>query len=362
MRSKAFALMAAATLALTPVLGACGASQVAPTSQAAAVAAPNLNGRWRQVGHAEGEDGMVGAIDGDMIALWFRTDGSDWTYWCGTFEAPQSDASYKWTSHADKANMTGLLSSQDDSKEFSYEGGKISFQVSMRGETTTVTMEQASEEAGLLADLKSGEGKPAQAGEAKPLELVDSAYVVSNGYVHYVLAVANPNEGLAPRSAKVSIVGRAADGSISFSNDWVVGTTLPGSTTYWASQAGNGSASESDTVEIKVSVDDDDWYKTSLGGELYQIGNVSVGEAQFGGVRVTGEITLLQDAELGFGNTTRSPMLVCVLKDANGKLVAGFDSFVTGDLKVGEPTAFEMSSYFDAVQYASAEVYANPWM
>ena len=57
MRSKAFALMAAATLALTPVLGACGASQVAPTSQAAAVAAPNLNGRWRQVGHAEGEDG-----------------------------------------------------------------------------------------------------------------------------------------------------------------------------------------------------------------------------------------------------------------------------------------------------------------
>ena len=55
--------------------------------------------------------------------------------------------------------MTGLFSSQDDAKEFKYADGKLTFTFSMRGESTDVMMEQVSKETGLLAELKSGEGK-----------------------------------------------------------------------------------------------------------------------------------------------------------------------------------------------------------
>ena len=39
----------------------------------------------------------------------------------------------------------------------------------------------------------------------------------------------------------------------------------------------------------------------------------------------------------------------------------GYTTFTSGDLTVGEPKAFELESMFAAVDYATAEVYANPW-
>lgn len=367
MKTKVLSFAVAVALSMTPALVACGGSQSdgktpAENTKAEQASAPVLDGRWRQVGHGEGEEGMIGTIDGDTIALWIKSDGTDWTYWCGTFEAPRSTDPYTFTSVADKSNMGGLLSSQDNSKDFSYEDGKLTFTFSMRGDTTEVVMEQVSEEAGLLADLKSGEGKPAgEEAEIKDLELVDSGYVLSNGYVQYVLAIKNPNEGYAPSSVNVSVVGRTVDGAISFSDDWIVGSTLPGATTYWASQAGSGDVSDSDTIEIKISVNEDSWVKTSQGDGFYTIENVSTSTTELGHLKATGEITLAEDVKVpGFGDA-KSPMLVCVLKDAEGKLVAGYSTFVRSDLKIGEPSAFEISSMSDVVEFASAEVYANPW-
>jgi hypothetical protein len=367
MRKEVVAIAVAAALSITPMLAACGGSNGANTTptQGSQVEqqAPVLDGKWRQVGHGEGEDGMIGTVDGDMIALWISGDGNQYTYWCGTFEAPKDSKAYTFTSKADKANMTGLLASQDDSKEFSYENGKITFKFSMRGETTDVVMEQVSEEGGLLTDLKSREGKQAsEDADIKELVLADSNYVLSNGYVQYVLAINNPNTDYAPDSVNVSVVGRAADGTISFSDDWVIGTTLPGATTYWASQAGNGNVSESDTVEIKISVDKDEWLTTSMKDGFYKIENVSTSKAQYGGMSASGEITLTEDVELPGHRGAKKPMLVCVLKNADGKLVAGYSTFVNSDLKVGEPSAFEIKSMSDAVEFSTAEVYANPWM
>lgn len=54
--------------------------------------------------------------------------------------------------------------------------------------------------AGLLAELKSGEGKPVDKAEAdvKDLVLKDSNYVIQDGYVQYVMAMDNPNGEFAP--------------------------------------------------------------------------------------------------------------------------------------------------------------------
>ena len=262
--------------------------------------------------------------------------------------------------------MTGLFSSQDDAKEFKYADGKLTFTFSMRGESTDVVMEQVSKEMGLLVELKSGEGKSVDRStvDIKDLVLADSCYNISNGYVHYTIAVNNPNTEYAPRFINVNVSGRTADGKISFTDDWMISNTLPESTTYWSSQAGNDNVAESDTIEIKLSVDDDNWYKTSQKYNFYQIDNVNTSTDSLGYLIATGEITLKEDVRIGKSDDAKEPSLQCVLKDANGKLVGGFNTYVNNELKVGEPTPFEIRDHSlpKDLAYATVEVYANPWM
>jgi hypothetical protein len=157
---------------------------------------------------------------------------------------------------------------------------------------------------------------------------------------------------------------RYADGKISFTDDWTISNTLPESTTYWSSQAGNDNVAESDTIEIKLSVDDDNWYKTSQKYNFYQIDNVNTSTDSLGYLIATGEITLKEDVRIGKSDDAKEPSLQCVLKDANGKLVGGFNTYVNNELKVGEPTPFEIRDHSlpKDLAYATVEVYANPWM
>lgn len=202
----------------------------------------------------------------------------------------------------------------------------------------------------------------ANANEPQDLVLVDSNYVLSNGNVYYALGIENPNTNYAPDFVTIIVTGKHADGSIAFNDEWVISTVLPGSTTYWASQAGGGDAVESDVIEIKLSVKDRDWEKTeqTLPADLYSFDNVSVTSSQFGGLSAKGEITLNNDVEIKF-HDTKAPMIVCILKDADGKIVTGFNGYMNSELNVGTPSVFDIQSYFGKVDYATAEMYANPW-
>lgn len=218
---------------------------------------------------------------------------------------------------------------------------------------------------GCSGDNSSGtnNGDPkASTNEPQDLILVDSNYVLSDGYVEYALEIENPNTNYAPDFVTIIVTGKHADGSIAFNDEWVISTVLPGSTTYWASQAGDGDTVESDVIEIKLSVKDTDWEKTeqTLPADLYSFDNVSVTPSQFGGLSAKGEITLNDDTKIKF-HDTKSPMIVCILKDADGKIVAGFNGYMNSDLNVGTPSVFDIDSFFDKVEYATAEMYANPW-
>lgn len=208
----------------------------------------------------------------------------------------------------------------------------------------------------------SNSATKASANEPQDLILVDSNYVLSNGYVEYALEIENPNTNYSPDFVTIIVTGKHADGSIAFNDEWVISAILPGSTTYWASQAGDGDTVESDVIEIKLSVKDSDWEKTeqSAPADLYTFDNVTVTSSQFGGLSAKGEITLNDDIDAGF-NDAKTPMIVCILKDADGKIVAGFDGFMYSNLSVGTPSVFDIDSMFDKVEYASAEMYANPW-
>ncbi|MDO4538629.1 MAG: hypothetical protein Q4B54_10745, partial [Coriobacteriales bacterium] len=138
MRSKAIAAVLTTALAFSPLMAACGnassgsASNSADTASSASTASESattsaLDGAWRQVGIADGADGIIGAIDGDSIALWMMNGGHKWKYWYGTFEAPKDNAAYTWKSKAYKTNKDGRFTADDEVVEFSYSDGKISF-------------------------------------------------------------------------------------------------------------------------------------------------------------------------------------------------------------------------------------------
>ena len=65
-------------------------------------------------------------------------------YWIGTYEAPTSAVDeFKWTSKGDtEAMSSALMASQDETKDFSYKDGVLSYKASAMGTTKTVEMKK----------------------------------------------------------------------------------------------------------------------------------------------------------------------------------------------------------------------------
>lgn len=138
-------------LCLAGSIGACGKSGAAPqreTSQQEEKEPLDLTGTWTQ--ENAGDSYQEAVITNDTIDIYWISD-SDSTrsiYWAGTYEAStESVDEYEWTSErdTDKTDMA-LLASSDDTKDFTYKDGKISYEVSMLGTTTTMRLVQTSED------------------------------------------------------------------------------------------------------------------------------------------------------------------------------------------------------------------------
>lgn len=126
--------------------------------------APDLTGVWTQVD--AGDSYQQATIQGDAIEInWIGTDGTSALYWAGSFAAPTTaDEPYTWTSTNDTSKTSGaLMASSDETKDFTYEDGTISYSVSMMGVTTTVQLEksgevEASSDASASGTTTDGEG------------------------------------------------------------------------------------------------------------------------------------------------------------------------------------------------------------
>lgn len=108
----------------------------------------DLTGTWR----SENNDGSYheAVISEDTIEInWITDDGDTKSlYWVGTYEAPtEATEEYKWTSEKDIEKTSGsLFASGDDTKEFTYENGILSYSSSMMGVTTTMKLEQVNDD------------------------------------------------------------------------------------------------------------------------------------------------------------------------------------------------------------------------
>jgi hypothetical protein len=138
-----------AALALTGCGGTATTSPSAAESKATLEApkAPVLTGAWKQSNSKSEKSYQQATITGGKMTIEWVTDGGDTTsiYWVGTFAGPTNASEpYTWTSKRDvAATKSALLASTDDTKEFKYEGGTISYKVSMLGTTTTVNLKKS---------------------------------------------------------------------------------------------------------------------------------------------------------------------------------------------------------------------------
>ncbi len=103
---------------------------------------PDLIGEW-SVKNDDGEEGMTMMITSEYMEINWASDDTSALYWAGTFTPPTKSGEYKWTSTNDKSKTdTAILASGDDTKEFTYADGVISFDVSMMGVTQTMHAEK----------------------------------------------------------------------------------------------------------------------------------------------------------------------------------------------------------------------------
>ena len=134
----------ACIVALTMALAGCGGGGTAGQQQQEEP--PNLEGAWHQVNSASDTAWMDAEITSDEISVDWVSDGGETIsiYWIGSFDAPTEPGdSYSWTSEKDVEQVgNALLASSDETKDFFYENGELTFEVTALGTTTTVHMKQ----------------------------------------------------------------------------------------------------------------------------------------------------------------------------------------------------------------------------
>lgn len=145
-------LVAASALLLT--LGVAGCSPAAETSapngggssqettqQQEAPKPADLTGEWTESDPAEQYQSAT--ITGDTIEVYWVSDGGDTKslYWAGTFVPPTEAGDYKWTSQNDTSKTANaMLASSAETKEFTFAGDEISYEVTALGTTKTVRL------------------------------------------------------------------------------------------------------------------------------------------------------------------------------------------------------------------------------
>ena len=214
----------------------------------------------------------------------------------------------------------------------------------------------ASAGAGTGQNGSHADGASTQNADEKPLEVVEFGWSADpSGYISYAFGLRNNANTLIEYPA-VTVTGRDADGSVLFSDDWVVSEVAAGETGYFASIAGNGTAPA--TVEI-TPIAPDDYQYTSLSEAraVFSVSGAREVSDGFGGIQFVGEVTTEKDGgSTGMGQV----ILSVVLRDESGQIIYGASGFADRPA-VGETTSFAIDAFGAPRDYASFEVYACPW-
>ena len=378
MRKRVFALALTIIFGVTVMSGCGGGSEAKQPQQettatvqdevkaeentvvAEEVAEPlDLTGNWAQKGKEGSDSFQAGYIKDGVIELFWISDDDDshMLYWSGSYEEPTSaDDEYTWESVNDKIKTdSALMASGDDTKSFDYKNGEISYEVSIMGQTGTVTLVRSDND---YTSFAPAGGSSGEAQDGQQIELVESGYSINSndGYVsvNYAVKIHNPNEEYAIEFPKIQITAKSEDGKILTTEEQVLNSIAANDTIIYGNMV-TYEGEEAESVEISVSNGKDDYMHQSGSGVIRQeqiaISNVSenIGEYER---TYTGEVS---------NNSTEDLSTVAVIVIyKNGDEMIGGDTTYIDDLNSGATKPFEISAYSD-LEYESFEIYALQW-
>lgn len=258
----------------------------------------DLSGNWVQKGKEGSDSFQAGYIEDGIIELFWITDGGDthMLYWAGSYDAPTNpDDEYTWESVNDKIKTdSALMASTQDTKTFDYKDGEISYEVSIMGQTATVTLVRSENDYSSFAPAGGSSG---EAQDGKQIELVESGYSVDSddGYVsiYYAVKIHNPNEEYAIQFPRIQITARSDDGKILKTDEQVLNSIAANDTIVYGSRV-SYDGEDAASVDISVSNGSDDYMHQSGSGVIRQdqlaISNVSEYKEEHE-KRYTGEVT-----------------------------------------------------------------------
>jgi hypothetical protein len=391
-----------AAIVMVFALAGCGASKAQTV---------NLSGDWTAQHDADAESYMTATIDSESIHVYFYSpdDGTSALYWSGTYTAPtdpiKSGSEYSWTSDANHQQMdTALMASQDDTKEFTYKDGDLSFPFSMMGVQSTIHMNQNSDQKSASAqnstadktvsgkaDSQSTEttdpksGKPTSEASSEKttdaassttktpspsintdvddsdLELGRTGLFVHNSdysdeyYIEYAAEIKNPGKNYAIEFPQLQITFENEDGSIAATDTQTGFYVLPGDTVVLSSQVSVPKDSINENTKYGFSVSANDAVKASSlqipSSSDFTISNVK--ESTADETRITGKLSYSYDTDID------DMIAVTALAFKDDKIVGIATTYVDA-MPAGQEKAFQLdaSAFPD---HDDLQVYAQVW-
>ena len=188
------------------------------------------------------------------------------------------------------------------------------------------------------------------------LSVGESHWSTSNGSVYAEYSLTN-NSDRTVTYPSVTITGYADDGSVLFSDEQVLSVLAPGETAYQSTVLdGSTTPTRVEFVPVKPSVDllSDDTAPS------FSTENVSARSNGYGGITVSGTVTLEKDGTTRLLSSDYGVCLTAILRDASGNIVGGGVNFLSSHPAEGSSVPFEVP-VFEQVDYATCEVHALAW-
>ncbi|MBQ9234324.1 MAG: hypothetical protein IJ167_09885 [Lachnospiraceae bacterium] len=312
----------------------------------------NLIGLWKQDGKSDTETHMVATIrDDGRIGVFFilEDDPEPWTYWVGTYDAPKEAVDvYSWTSE-NTYGGNGLLSSDAETKEFNYSSEKLSFEVTIQGETSTVELVKGDWDTSLIPDSAFGSVNSSTS-EVKDLEIIDSGWCEDNGYLKYYVKLHNPNEEIAVEYPSFRITARDEDNIVIDTEEQTLSIIYPGQDFCFGSLAFSIDMTPASVDFEVLKVYDYNLTNVSILDDYKQLEVINTAERDG---KFVGEISNLNNYDID------SATIVVVCKNEEGEVVYVDNTYVD-DLKAESTVPFSIS-YYGNFNIAKVEYYANQW-
>ena len=191
----------------------------------------------------------------------------------------------------------------------------------------------------------------------KPLQVVESGWVVSGKYLYYGLTVHNPNEAFAARFVHTATEMTNGDGSVLGVKDDTSVWILPGETIALGGMA-DPHGKRPAKVKFSASVTEDDWVLAEdtevPAPSPLKISKVRASQDELGYWIVTGIVTNPGESLVDSLNLT------AIAKSPSGKVLFGLSNFLR-NLPANGSKPFELRTYWQSSQpVESVEVYAQP--